>query len=225
MKDKSKIQPFPLLLFIFWICVCYLGVRHGRVFQNCDDLRTAITNQGWLAPVIYLLLATLGLLFFLPRTLILILGGLCFGPIWGSVWSLISSMSAAFLSFALTKIYFRSFVEKKLRKRNWFVRLDDLTHSSGFYLVLISRATHVFQFGVVGYAFGVLNISWSAFLWGTFLGIVPGTVVLVYSSESLGCGLWAGKTQLSPEAVYQILLSSLILVLAALVPLWIGRKK
>jgi uncharacterized membrane protein YdjX (TVP38/TMEM64 family) len=116
-------------------------------------------------------------------------------------------------------------VEKKLRKRNWFVRLDDLTHSSGFYLVLISRATHVFQFGVVGYAFGVLNISWSAFLWGTFLGIVPGTVVLVYSSESLGCGLWAGKTQLSPEAVYQILLSSLILVLAALVPLWIGRKK
>lgn len=214
-----------MLFFIFWASICYLGIRHGRVFQNCNDLRAAITSQGWWAPVIYVLLATLGLLFFLPRTFILILGGLCFGAIWGSLWSLISSMLAAFLSFSISKVYLRSFVEKKLRKRNWFAKLERLTNSSGFYLVLIARATHVFHFGAVGYAFGVLNIGWTEFLSGTFLGTLPGTIVLVYSSQSLGCGLWEGKKHLSPEAVYQMLLSSLVLILAALVPLWMRRKK
>jgi uncharacterized membrane protein YdjX (TVP38/TMEM64 family) len=225
MEKKAKFKTVPMLLFIFWMGICYWGVRQGMFFQSCDDLRAAISNQGWLAPVIYMLLATLGLLFFLPRTFILIMAGLCFGVVWGAIWSLISSMLAALLSFAMTKFYLRSFVEKKLRKRNWFTNLESLTNKSGFYLVLISRAAHVLHFGLLSYAFGVLNVGWSEFLWGTFLGILPGSLILVYSSHSLGCGLWEGKSHLSPEAIYQILFSSLLLVLGALAPLWIKRKK
>ncbi len=227
MMTKENIKP-RLISFFLVICLgfgLFVGVRFGSIFKNCNDLREVIVSREWLAPVVYVFFSTLLIMLFVPRTLIMILGGICFGARWGTLWVLLASMISSFFSFWIARTNGRSWIERTFKKREWFFKLENLTQKSGFHLVLISRLTHVIHFGATSYACGVLNLKWSSFFWGTFLGILPGTVVAVYSAQILGCGLWEGTSSLSSESVYHIITASLLVVLLSLIPLWINRKK
>jgi len=67
-----------------------LVARHFQVFQyltleNMAKLKEWIAGYGALGPVIYILLWIAACLFFLPGTPVALVGGVAFGPVWGTV--------------------------------------------------------------------------------------------------------------------------------------------
>ncbi|MFM8314370.1 MAG: TVP38/TMEM64 family protein [Deltaproteobacteria bacterium] len=194
------------------------------IFQDCQQFQQVILAQGVLAPLMYVFLATVLMMVFIPRSFLMLIGGVCFGAWWGTVWVLISSMLAGCFSFLVARTFGRAWVERTFRKRRWFYQLEKITGNSGFYVVLTSRIAHVIHFGAASYAFGLANINLKSYLWGTFWGILPGTVVLLYSSQVLGCSLWLRPENLSLETIYRIVFASLLVFFISCLP-WLLKVK
>jgi len=224
MKLKVKFQWVAWLALVFVVLAFFIGVPFVSDFDNCYELQELMGSLGWLAPIVFIFLSTFLIMFFVPRTLIMVLGGICFGATLGSIWVLVASLLSSVLSFGLARTYCRSWVERICRKRNWFYRLQNITAHSGFHFVLIARIAHFLHFGATSYACGVLNLTWSSFLWGTFWGVLPGTLVAVYSSRLLGCALWDGKAELSSKQITLITTASIIVLAISFLP-WIFQRK
>lgn len=183
----------------------------------CIELKQIIANQGWGGPFVFVFLSTVLLMCLVPRTLMMILAGICFGVALGGSLILIASMLSGFLSFTLGRYLGRAWVEKNFRKKYWFHRLESLNHTSGFYVVMIARLAHVVHFGASSYVFGVFDISLKDFMWGSFLGILPGTWVFIYATHSLGCGQW-DRGWLSKDSIYHIVFLSIFVLFISVVP-------
>ena len=229
MNDELKLDWQFKLIFLFLVIIggsfLIFGTQLRDQFQGCNGLREFIVSQSWLAPVGFVFISTIAIMLFIPRTLIMILGGICFGARWGLLWVLVASMAATFFSFELARSYGRSIIEKAFSKKKWFQKLQARHPDSEFYLVIISRVTHVVHFGAISYASGLLNLRWRSVGWGTFWGILPGTAIVVYSAQTLGCGLWEGKKSLSTDTIYQLVFVSFLLIVGSIVPLWLQAKK
>lgn len=195
------------------------------LFQNCQQLQVFIMERSYLAPLVYIGLSALLTMCFVPRTLLMLVAGICFGAFWGSLWVLISSMLSSFVSFIIARRFARDWVEKLFIKRAWFHRLQQVTLHSGFHIILVTRIAYMVHFGSVSYASGLLNIRLSSFLWGTFWGILPGTLIFLFSIQNIGCRLWDEGINLSSEATYRIVIISFLLICVSLLPWWVQRKK
>ncbi|MSP18768.1 MAG: TVP38/TMEM64 family protein [Bdellovibrionales bacterium] len=229
MDDELKFSWQIKLIFLFFIIMggnlIFWGAQLSDLFHGCNGLREFIISQRWVAPLVFVIVSTLAIMVLVPRTLIMILGGICFGARWGLLWVLMASMAATFFSFELARSYGRSIIEKAFSKKKWFLKLEARHPDSEFYLVIISRVTHVVHFGAISYASGLLNLRWRSVGWGTFWGILPGTAIVVYSAQTLGCGLWEGKSSLSTDTIYQLVFVSFLLIVGSIVPLWLQAKK
>ncbi|NBY20121.1 TVP38/TMEM64 family protein [bacterium] len=193
--------------------------------MNCYELQTLLKSLGWWSPFVYILFSTLMMMLFVPRTLFLVLAGICFSEFQAVLWALTSSLLSSVLSFGLARTYGRAWVEKTFRKRNWFYRLERITAKSGFHFVLIARISHVIHFGATSYACGVLNIGFKSFLWGSFWGVLPGTIIAIVGSKVLGCKLWDGSANFSEKDIYLSVFTSFLVLFSSLIPLWLNRKK
>jgi uncharacterized membrane protein YdjX (TVP38/TMEM64 family) len=195
------------------------------LFQNCQQLQAIIMKQSFWAPLVYIGLSIILTMCFVPRTLLVVVAGICFGTFWGTIWVLVSSMLSSFISFIVGRRYARAWVDRLFRKRAWFHRLQQVSHDSGFYIIFLTRIVHMIHFGSMSYASGILNIKLSSFLWGTFLGILPGTLIFLYSVQNVGCRLWDEGANLSEESLYQIVIISVFMVFVSFVPWWLQHKR
>lgn len=222
-SDRSKLIPV-FLLSAIWV-VLFLVYRFMKEFDNCNELQTLLSSFGWWGPLVYIFFSSLLMMAFVPRTLMLVIAGICFGEITGILCVMIASLIASTLSFGLARTYARAWVERVFRKRNWFFQLERITGESGFHFVLVARIAHVLHFGATSYACGLLNLTWGAFIWGTFLGILPGTLIAVFSAKVIGCRLWDGSGQWTSRDIYLTGFTSFLILLTAFFPIWLKRKK
>ena len=85
-----------------------------------------------------------------------------------------------------------------------FAALQGAIEKQGFKILTLVRLSPVFPFTVVNYAFGLTRVSFSTYVLGSFLGMLPGTLMYVYlgsavgdiatlSSEGVGDAGWQGE--------------------------------
>ncbi|WP_226905551.1 TVP38/TMEM64 family protein [Legionella antarctica] len=115
----------------------------------------------------------------IPGALFLTLtGGLLFGPIWGTVYVVISATIGSTLVFLMVKFAFSDWVAKRATK--WINRMRRGFKHHAFSYLLILRLIPLFPFWVVNIVPALLGIETKIFILATFLGIIPGS--LIYSS-------------------------------------------
>ncbi|MDY3005602.1 TVP38/TMEM64 family protein [Anaerococcus sp. AGMB00486] len=118
-KYKRKIK-FILSLIISLIILfgLYKLYKLG-ILTNEEKLYTYIGNFAILAPFVFIILKILvGLLPFIPNTLIVLIGFALFGPLWGLFLNYISSLITGVLNFSITRIYGERVLKKFLSKKN-----------------------------------------------------------------------------------------------------------
>lgn len=116
-KKKIKLGLSFIFSLIFVIGL-YKLYKLG-ILTNEEKLYTYIGNFAYLAPFVFILLKILvGILPFIPNTLIVLIGFGLFGPTWGLILNYISSLMTGVLNFSLTRIYGKRFLKKFLSKKN-----------------------------------------------------------------------------------------------------------
>ena len=139
-------------------------------------------RYGDLAPVIYMLLFAVLPAFFFPVAVLALAGGLLFGLLWGSVYTFIGAVINCALMFFLARRIgqekIRALVQRKLPSV-WQARLKKAGGRNGFLLLIILRLIPAVPYNLINYAFGLTEMPFAAYMLGSAIGIIPGTLVFI----------------------------------------------
>ena len=180
-KKASVIRPLLLVLLIgSVIAVQYI---HPEQYLDQERLRQFGASHGFLLPLMYLAVWTVGPLF-LPGLPITLAGGVLFGPTWGVIYTALGSTCGAGLVFLVTRYLARDWVAEKLAGTR-LGSLDEQVARQGWKIVAFTRLVPVFSYSLLNYAFGLTRISFWPYLAATFVCMLPSTIAFVYFSSNL----------------------------------------
>ncbi|HEY9651026.1 MAG TPA: TVP38/TMEM64 family protein [Coleofasciculaceae cyanobacterium] len=177
---KAKFYTF--ILISFCIVATILG---AYLLGNIDQaqIQTWLKSAGLWAPVIYVVLYTVGTLLILPSTPLNLTGGAIFGSWWGTLWSTVAATIAAVVAFAFTRTVGREAIAKKFAGR--WEAMDAEIRQGGLYYIFAIRMLPIVPYGPVNFAAGLTSIRFKDYLLGTVLGTVPGIVPFVMMGDGL----------------------------------------
>lgn len=125
-------------------------------------------------------------LFVIPAAPFTLLSGAILGTFWGTIVALFGNIIGAVLAFFVSRYLFKDFVQKKiLVKYPKLNHYEDKLFKNGFQTVLFLRLVPIFPFSISNYFLGVTEVKFKDYFWGTFIGMIPGTIAYVYFGESL----------------------------------------
>jgi uncharacterized membrane protein YdjX (TVP38/TMEM64 family) len=186
MKFKERIGKWILLFFL--ISIPYFFLR-GRININqWQDLYSTLKTFSSDHPVY----SGLGFIFFylinssfnLPFALYLTLGsGILFGFSYGFLLSSFSSTLGALFGFFLARMYYRE--DLILLHRESLEKVQKMILRNDRETILTLRIVPIFPYFLVNILLGLTNIKWEIFLIYSWIGMIPGTCLIVWSGTSL----------------------------------------
>lgn len=140
--------------------------------------------QDWLntypqwAPLIAIGFAIFVSLTPLPMETIALVNGMFFGPLLGSVYTLLGALIAAMIAFAIAKTIGYPFVRRMLPD-SAFHTMERIVDKEGAPTLVMIRMVPLIPFTVINYGAGVTSLHWFTFLWTSALGMIPPTILFV----------------------------------------------
>jgi uncharacterized membrane protein YdjX (TVP38/TMEM64 family) len=128
------------------------------------------------APIIFIALQIVASLLFIPRTILGIAAGLIFGFALGSLWAIVGALAGAAIGFAVARWIGGSEINLDTTPR--LGPLVARAEQGGWRAVAITRLVPL-PHSVVNTALALTTISWRDYLLGSFIGMLPMTLVQV----------------------------------------------
>ncbi len=207
---------FIVLVLIVALAAAALRYLGMDAFAEGGRLATLIEGFGPLAPAAYISVYAISACLMFPALPVTILGGVLFGPIWGTVYVAAGSTLGAALAFLVARYLGRDLVEGMLGQG----RLRELyrkTEEQGWKIVAFTRLVPLFPYNFLNYAFGLTGIGFVTYVAASFLFMLPGIVAYVVFSSSL-IDLVHG------EFTRSFFIGLVLIMLLALVPLLLKRR-
>jgi len=139
-----------------------------------------IFNQGPSGYLVYITISAMGTAMFFPGSIFVMGAGYIWGTAIGSIIASTSLTFSAALAFLISRYIARDWVAGKVSQIPSLNKLDAVVANSGFKFVLLIRLSPVFPFTLFNYAYGSTGVKFASYILGTWLGMIPGTVMYVY---------------------------------------------
>ena len=169
---------------------------------SCPSVQQFVSSFGPWAPLVFavLYIASSPVPFLAPA--LSAAGGLLFGTILGTVYTVIIATVSALVPFTLARRLGREWVESKLRGKKLEGIYEQSAGGKGFVFVLLMRLIPVLPWEVQNYVGGLSKVSVVTFLLATMLGIIPGTFSLVFLGSAISSpGDWQFWAAIALKAV------------------------
>ena len=196
-----------------------LGLGDLIRLENVARLKQWIEGFGALAPVVFIAGYVLAVVFFVPGLPITVLGGVAFGPVWGTLYVWIAATIGAALAFLVARYAVRSTVERWVRASPRLSRLDELAAEHGWRIVMLTRLVPLFPFNLQNYAYGLTRIGFWPYAITSSICMLPGTAAYTFAGGALSEGRGDVRRTLGYLAV-----AGVLLVLVSLIPRWLQRR-
>ncbi len=218
-EQQKKGGMTKLLIFLLFLAVAIATVKISGVSRYLEQqtLRTWIESYGALAPIAYMCVYAVAPALFLPGLPITIVGGILFGPLWGVVYTIISSTVGACVAFLVSRYLARQWVEGQLKSPRWR-RLDAGVEKHGWKVVAFTRLIPLFPFNLLNYAFGLTKIGLRQYAVTTFLCMLPACIAFIVFSSSL-LDVIRGKVSVT------FVIGLVLVILVSMFPLFYRRYK
>ena len=176
MTTKKKIMAvlsFAALAGLTW----YLGT-----LWSPQQIQAALAGLGIWAPLAYIGMFVVLPAFFFPVAVLALAGGLLFGLWKGAAYTFVGVLLNCTLMFVMSRTVgcsaVKAMVERKLSEK-WQRRLASAGGKEGFLLLIVLRLIPAVPYNLINYAFGLTEMSYPAYLLGSAIGIIPGTLVFI----------------------------------------------
>ncbi len=175
-RPKAVIKVIILAAFIIG-AVLLIRFTPIKNYLTADELSRFLETVGFWAPLVYIVIYSVGVCLFLPGTLLTGLGAAIFGAYWGFVYvwigAMIGSSAAFFIGRTLGRDFAASLIGDKLKK------YDDAIERNGFATVLYLRLVY-FPFTPMNFGMGLTKVHFKDYVFGTGLGIIVGTFIFTF---------------------------------------------
>ena len=174
-----------IIAILFFVLVYFalriLHVDYSRITPAA--LKEKILAFGIWAPVIYIIFYSLRPIILFPAGILSIVGGLSFGPLWGTAYTVVGATICALLEFLIARYFGRGAVAKFIKGK--LISLDQGIERHGFMTVLWVRLIPNVAYDIQNYSLGLTKVRLKDYFLATFFGIIPGTFGFVYLGYSL----------------------------------------
>jgi len=194
-----------------------LGLHDWVRPERLARLRAGIESHGAWGPVLYVAGYVLAELVFVPALPLTLLGGLAFGPVWGTVYVSIASTLAAALAFLVARHLARGMVERWMKDSPRLARIDAAVERHGWRILMITRLVPLFPFNLQNFAYGLTRIPFWTYVGVSWACMLPATVAFTLAGGALSAG-GAGRT------LWTLAAAALLIVLVSLTPRWLSRR-
>lgn len=223
--EQSFIYAHRQRITVLAIWVVIAGAFWWYAYENNVDATALIWRlTGRIAgnrygAVLYVLAFVLRPLLFIPATMMSIVGGFLFGPIFGFLYAFIGDLTSASLGYLIGR-YFGGDLLQSAEEIDFVEKHATRLRENSFITVLILRFLLLPQ-DLVNYASGFLDVRWISYAAATAVGAFPGVVIYSQFGASLQRP-GAGQMQVpSPK----ILLAPPVLVITSLAFTWYWRRR
>ncbi len=202
IKMRKKILiPATLLLLVFIYNYFLRDI-------TATYIRDWVNGFGSLAPLAYIAVWVVLPIFFFPVPVLALAGGLSFGLLEGSLYTIIGAMINSsvmyYIAKTLSKDTVRNYLKQKMPK-SWWDKFMTSDSRNSFLIVFICRLIPAMPYNVINYASGLAEIGFIQYTTATFIGILPGTVIFLNVGDKI-------LDVKSPEFVISIVLVILLTV-------------
>ncbi|MEP6781879.1 MAG: DUF547 domain-containing protein [Gemmatimonadaceae bacterium] len=218
LRTYGALAAFVLLLVAAAITAKSLGLfeltdrKHlADAIQRVQDVK-GITVWFVLA---YALIAGLGL----PATPLTLAGGAIFGTVLGSGLNWTGAVMGATIGHFLAKQLGSDGLKRLLGKNA--AKLESFSKRLTFATILRLRLIPVTPFNLLNFASGLARVPLRAYVPATAIGILPGTIIYTFFSDSLIGGVAGAKT----HALLRMSIAGALLILISFVPKMFERGK
>ncbi|WP_446715021.1 TVP38/TMEM64 family protein [Citrobacter sp. FP75] len=134
---------------------------------------------------LYILLFIIAALCLIPGSILVIVGGVLFGPVMGTLVSLFAATLASALSFLLARWLGRDLLLKYVGHTTTFQAIEKGIAQSGTDFLILTRLVPLFPYNIQNYAYGLTAISFWSFTLISALTTLPGLFIYTLMSHEL----------------------------------------
>ncbi len=175
------------------LLIAVIAVLRLYVFEHYIDqhqIKALIDQAGVLAPLAFIAIVMLTALVYLPSALMVGLGAIIFGMVWGPLLSLAGLLLGACLAYLIGRHVAREAAEGLLkRKFKLFREFSAWAGSNAFPFVLSLRLTSFFD-TATNYIVGTTRVGFWSNVVGTVVGFIPPIYLVSFSFEVI----WKAQT-------------------------------
>jgi uncharacterized membrane protein YdjX (TVP38/TMEM64 family) len=169
------------IVFILLLAVLFLSqfIWDAASYLDTDRIEHMLAEAGGLAPALYVLVMAMAVVISpIPSLPLDIAAGAYFGPVLGTLYSVMGAAGGAVVSFIIARSLGREFISPYLGGHINFCSVcsDKLLTK----VVFLSRLMPVVSFDVISYGAGLTTMSLRKFTLATFFGMIPLTFVYNY---------------------------------------------
>jgi uncharacterized membrane protein YdjX (TVP38/TMEM64 family) len=196
-RDQGERRPshwlrlaLPILLIATFMVVAwksgYFKLEHG---EKLNDVASKARQIPWLGIVFTGVYATVAA-FGAPVSPLAYGAGALFGIIRGTIAVWVGSMIGGIAGYWLARGVLADSAKRLLGRHD--EKLRTLGRGNAFLMTFRAQLLPIIPFGMFNYAAGSMRLSFVAFVAGTALGILPGSVAAVVVGERVATGLRGG---------------------------------
>ena len=190
---------------------------YGRLSDEMPGLLAAFGPWAILA---YVAIFVLWIALMLPSIPLMLLAGVLFGPWFGTLYATVGASLGTTTTFLVGRMIGRDTFDRWARNNSLLTRVDALSHSHGFWLVVLLRLLPYFPLNLLNYGFGLTRIRFRVYAITSFLMTIPGALMYAGAGDILKAAM-SDKAEVSPTTVWV-----LVAVAAASLPAaWLCRRR
>ncbi len=201
--------------FISLVLLCYFFVpafqdflqETWAVLMSKDEEKIGHYFKGfglWGPLLIVVLISIQMFLIIFPNVLLVVVSSLAYGPVWGTIISLIGNIAASSVGYGIGNAFSskarKAFNEQKLKK------MQRLLDRYGFGAVAIFHLCPFISNDAISIATGLSKMNFMKFMLATLTGAIPFTIVIAWFGRETGTmisGLyWVGGFGLAIYFLY-----------------------
>ena len=157
----------------------------GRAAALAPRFAAWVEGLGVWAPVAFVIGYAVATVAFVPGSLLTLAAGALFGLVRGTIVVLAGATLGASAAFLIARHLARDAVARRLAGDARFAAIDRAIGAEGRRIVLLLRLSPAFPFNLLNYALGLTRVRFADFLIAS-VGMLPGTLVYVYSGKVVG---------------------------------------
>lgn len=220
-RDVASLRNIGLLIAavigvsaLFWVSANIIGLDENGILATTFR---SFAGSPWALPVVALGYTAASLIG-APQFLLIAVTVAAFGPFYGFVYSVLSTLVSASVNFLMA----RHFGADWLRRRGWqgVGGLTEMVGRNGFLASLLVRIIPSAPFIVVNMGLGLTATSYASFISGTAIGILPKTALIALLGKVVERAQ-SGDLQ----AIQYLVLAALGWIALAFMTKWIVRRR
>ena len=177
MNKKLLLNKWFLLLFFISLLVIF-QIKF-EIIQNIPSIIEKTASSGPVGYLGFILIYIVSTVMMLPGSPLTFTAGALFGFWKGLILVSLSSTLGATCAFMVSRYLIRKSVEKRVLENKKFQSIDNEINEQGWKIVILARLSPIIPFFLLNYALGITKIRFIHFIFASWIGMIPGTIVYV----------------------------------------------